>query len=150
MMNELFHQYQSRRRERPDLDQIYQTAGILDADPAQCGWPLTMFPDAGSDGRFSAHVFPENARHACPLSSPDAAGPRGHHGKPGEIEQQNEALRAPLRNPPPARPLTDCRRRRSTQPAQLKRVFENRRRHRGTPKFPTRGTRILPAPPADC
>jgi len=69
IMNELFVNVKVDREERPDIDQIYQTAHqLLTQRPG--GWPLTMFIDP-SDQRpfFGGTYFPDKPRHGMPAFS---------------------------------------------------------------------------------
>jgi uncharacterized protein YyaL (SSP411 family) len=94
MMNELFINIKVDREERPDLDQIYQAAHAL-LTRRNGGWPLTMFLMPDQTPFFGGTYFPKTARHGMPGFidvMPQVAA--AYHGKRGEIEQQNEALRA--------------------------------------------------------
>ncbi|SVB29944.1 uncharacterized protein METZ01_LOCUS182798, partial [marine metagenome] len=66
LMNELYINIKVDREERPDIDQIYQTAHQL-LTRRTGGWPLTMFinPD---DQRpfFGGTYFPPESRHGLP------------------------------------------------------------------------------------
>ena len=64
-MNAAFVNIKVDREERPDLDQIYQTAHAL-MTRRSGGWPLTMFLTPDWRAVFRRHVFPETcaARHA--------------------------------------------------------------------------------------
>ena len=104
MMNELFVNVKVDREERPDLDQIYQAAHAL-LTRRNGGWPLTMFLMPDQTPFFGGTYFPKTSRHGMPgfidLMPQVAAA---YHDKRGEIEQQNEALRAAFTQtlPPPA------------------------------------------------
>ncbi len=65
VMNELFVNIKVDREERPDLDQIYQSAHQL-LTQRSGGWPLTMF--LGPDGTpfFGGTYFPKQARYGLP------------------------------------------------------------------------------------
>ncbi|MGC2049620.1 MAG: thioredoxin domain-containing protein, partial [Gallionella sp.] len=65
VMNEHFINIKVDREERPDLDQIYQTAHHL-LTQRSGGWPLTMF--LGPDGTpfFGGTYFPKQARYSLP------------------------------------------------------------------------------------
>ena len=93
-MNELFINVKVDREERPDLDQIYQTAHSL-LTRRNGGWPLTMFLMPDQTPFFGGTYFPKTARHGLPgfidLLPQVAAA---YHDKRGEIDQQNLALRA--------------------------------------------------------
>jgi hypothetical protein len=104
LMNELFVNIKVDREERPDLDQIYQSAHAM-LTQRNGGWPLTMFLMPDQTPFFGGTYFPKTARHGMPgfvdLLPQIAAA---YHGKRAEIEQRNEALRAALAQtlPPPA------------------------------------------------
>ncbi|HEX4859469.1 MAG TPA: thioredoxin domain-containing protein [Usitatibacteraceae bacterium] len=65
IMNEHFVNIKVDREERPDIDQIYQTAHAL-LTQRSGGWPLTMF--LSPDGRpfFGGTYFPKSARYGLP------------------------------------------------------------------------------------
>jgi uncharacterized protein YyaL (SSP411 family) len=60
LMNELFVNIKVDREERPDLDQIYQTAA--QALGNQGGWPLTVFLTPQAEPFFAGTYFPKEAR----------------------------------------------------------------------------------------
>ena len=138
-MNGLFINIKVDREERPDLDQIYQTAHAL-LTRRNGGWPLTMFLMPDQTPFFGGTYFPKTARHGMPgfidLMPQVAAA---YHDKRGEIEQQNEALRAALAqtlqpegggDQPSAAPLDHALR-------ELKRIFDETDGGIGAaPKFP--------------
>ncbi len=66
LMNELFVNIKVDREERPDLDQIYQTAHqFITRRPG--GWPLTMFlHPADQRPFFGGTYFPNTERHGLP------------------------------------------------------------------------------------
>jgi len=61
LMNELFVNIKVDREERPDLDQIYQTAGQTLGN--QGGWPLTIFLTPQGEPFFAGTYFPKEARY---------------------------------------------------------------------------------------
>src|SRR5580692_4714719 len=64
LMNELFVNVKVDREERPDLDQIYQTAaGALGHTG---GWPLTMFLTPSGEPFFAGAYFPDEDRFGQP------------------------------------------------------------------------------------
>ena len=65
VMNGLFVNIKVDREERPDLDQIYQTAHQMLAQRAG-GWPLTMFLTPEGAPFFGGTYFPKAARHGMP------------------------------------------------------------------------------------
>ena len=91
-MNRHFVNIKVDREERPDLDQIYQTAHAM-LTQRSGGWPLTMFLMPDGTPFFGGTYFPKNARHGM-------AGfldilPRiaeAYRDKRAEIAQQNAAL----------------------------------------------------------
>ena len=139
VMNELFVNIKVDREERPDLDQIYQTAHSL-LTRRNGGWPLTMFLMPDQTPFFGGTYFPKTSRHGMPgfldLMPQVAAA---YHDKRGEIERQNLALRAALAqtsppdntgDSPSAAPLDTALR-------ELKRIFDETDGGIGAaPKFP--------------
>jgi uncharacterized protein YyaL (SSP411 family) len=65
VMNRLFVNVKVDREERPDIDQIYQTAHQMLAQRAG-GWPLTMFLSPQGVPFFGGTYFPRTARHGMP------------------------------------------------------------------------------------
>ncbi|HET7365114.1 MAG TPA: thioredoxin domain-containing protein [Burkholderiales bacterium] len=65
LMNRLFVNVKVDREERPDLDQIYQTAHQMLAQRAG-GWPLTMFLTPEGAPFFGGTYFPKQARYGMP------------------------------------------------------------------------------------
>ena len=64
-MNASFVNIKVDREERPDLDQIYQTAHALLARRSG-GWPLTMFLTPEGAPFFGGTYFPKEGRHGLP------------------------------------------------------------------------------------
>ena len=62
VMNRLFVSIKVDREERPDLDQIYQTAHHMLTQQTG-GWPLTMFLAPDGTPFFSGTYFPKAARY---------------------------------------------------------------------------------------
>jgi len=91
-MNRLYVNIKVDREERPDLDQIYQTAHQMLTQRAG-GWPLTMFLTPEQKPFFGGTYFPKSPRYGLP-----GFGPLLEHvaqvyrGKRAEIDQQNESL----------------------------------------------------------
>ena len=91
-MNRHFVNIKVDREERPDLDQIYQTAHAL-LTQRSGGWPLTLFLMPDGTPFFGGTYFPKHGRHGM-------AGfldllPRivaAYRDQRGEIAQQNAAL----------------------------------------------------------
>ncbi|MGL1834692.1 thioredoxin domain-containing protein [Rhodocyclaceae bacterium SMB388] len=96
LMNRLFVNIKVDREERPDLDQIYQTAHQMLAQRSG-GWPLTMFLTPDGTPFFGGTYFPKQARYGLPgfasLLEQIAAA---YAGKRREIEEHNAAVRAAL------------------------------------------------------
>jgi uncharacterized protein YyaL (SSP411 family) len=65
VMNRLFVNVKVDREERPDLDQIYQTAHQMLAQRPG-GWPLTMFLSPDGAPFFGGTYFPKQARYGLP------------------------------------------------------------------------------------
>jgi uncharacterized protein YyaL (SSP411 family) len=92
VMNRLFVNIKVDREERPDLDQIYQTAHqMLTGRPG--GWPLTMFLSPDGTPFYGGTYFPREPRHGLPgfpgLCEQVAAAWRG---KRREIAAQNREV----------------------------------------------------------
>ncbi len=65
VMNEHFVNIKVDREERPDLDQIYQTAHALMTQRSG-GWPLTMFLTPAGTPFFAGTYFPKQGRYGLP------------------------------------------------------------------------------------
>lgn len=95
-MNRLFVNIKVDREERPDLDQIYQTAHQMLKQRAG-GWPLTLFLTPDGTPFFGGTYFPKTPRYGM-TSFPElmerVAAAYGEQRT--AIEHQNEALRAAL------------------------------------------------------
>ncbi|MBW8369710.1 MAG: thioredoxin domain-containing protein [Thiobacillus sp.] len=96
VMNRLFVNIKVDREERPDLDQIYQTAHQLLTQRGG-GWPLTVFLAPDQTPFFAGTFFPKTARYQLPgfidLMENIA---RAWHERRGEVLAQNEAVRDAL------------------------------------------------------
>ena len=92
VMNRLFVNVKVDREERPDLDQIYQTAHQL-LTGLGGGWPLTVFLTPDQIPFFAGTYFPKTPRHGLPgfvgLLENVA---RAWRDRRAEIEAQNTAL----------------------------------------------------------
>lgn len=64
VMNDRFVNIKVDREERPDVDQIYQTALALMGQPG--GWPLTMFLDPDGEPFWGGTYFPAEAKYGRP------------------------------------------------------------------------------------
>ncbi len=95
-MNRLYVNIKVDREERPDIDQIYQTAHHL-LTRRNGGWPLTMFLMPDGTPFFGGTYFPKMPRYNMPgfldLLPRIAAAYRTQRS---EITQQNEALLAAM------------------------------------------------------
>ncbi len=96
VMNRLFVNIKVDREERPDLDQIYQTAQQL-LTGRNGGWPLTMFLTPKGEPFYGGTYFPKTARYGLPgfveLLERVAAG---YAAQRQQIEGQNVQLRQAL------------------------------------------------------
>ena len=96
VMNELFINIKVDREERPDIDQIYQSAHALLTQRGG-GWPLTMFLTPETKPFFGGTYFPKTARYGLPgfgdLLGRVANYYRDHQD---DISAQNEQLIAAL------------------------------------------------------
>jgi uncharacterized protein YyaL (SSP411 family) len=102
LMNRLFVNIKVDREERPDLDQIYQTALQMLTGRAG-GWPLTLFLMPDGTPFFGGTYFPPHARHGLP-AFPQVLEQvaRAYAQQRDDIEQQNASLLAALARTPPA------------------------------------------------
>ena len=64
-MNRHFVNIKVDREERPDLDQIYQTAHAM-LTQRSGGWPLTLFLMPDGTPFFGGTYFPKHGRHGMP------------------------------------------------------------------------------------
>jgi uncharacterized protein YyaL (SSP411 family) len=138
-MNRHYVNIKVDREERPDLDQIYQTAHAM-LTQRSGGWPLTLFLMPDGTPFFGGTYFPKRARHGMAgfldLLPRVAAA---YRDKRGEIAQQNGALLealartlpAPADGPEPKRAPLDAAVR------ELAQVFDDVHGGIGqAPKFP--------------
>ncbi|SFI59237.1 thioredoxin domain-containing protein [Nitrosomonas sp. Nm34] len=101
-MNKYFINIKVDREERPDLDQIYQTAHYI-LNHRHGGWPLTMFLTPEQKPFFGGTYFPKESRYNLPgflELLPRIA--ELYHTRREDIEQQNGALLAILAETLPA------------------------------------------------
>jgi uncharacterized protein YyaL (SSP411 family) len=107
VMNALFVNIKVDREERPDLDQIYQTAHQMLTGRAG-GWPLTMFLNpADHMPFFGGTYFPKTPRHGLPAFPEVCRGvARLYQQRSADIAQQSGALRDMLASTVP-RPAGD-------------------------------------------
>ncbi len=92
VMNRLFINIKVDREERPDLDQIYQTAHSLLTQRAG-GWPLTMFLTPDQKPFYGGTYFPKTSRYGLPgfvdLLERVASA---YQEQRAQIEEQNASL----------------------------------------------------------
>ena len=65
VMNEHFINIKVDREERPDIDQIYQTAHSMLSQKSG-GWPLTVFLTPQQEPYFTGTYFPKSAKYQLP------------------------------------------------------------------------------------
>jgi hypothetical protein len=96
VMNRHFVNIKVDREERPDLDQIYQSAHQLLTQRGG-GWPLTVFLTPDQTPFFAGTYFPKTPRYQLP-GFIDLMENVAHawHGRRGEVLAQNEAVRDAL------------------------------------------------------
>jgi uncharacterized protein YyaL (SSP411 family) len=104
LMNELFVNVKVDREERPDLDQIYQTAHAM-LTQRSGGWPLTMFLTPTQEPFFGGTYFPKSSRYGITGFAdllPRVAAAYREQG--AAIAEQNARLKAALSltNPEPS------------------------------------------------
>jgi uncharacterized protein YyaL (SSP411 family) len=94
LMNEHFVNVKVDREERPDLDQIYQTAHQM-FNQRGGGWPLTAFLTPQQMPFFVGTYFPKTSRYGMP-GFPQLLErvARYYHEHKADIAQQNEAIAA--------------------------------------------------------
>ena len=102
VMNRLFVNVKVDREERPDLDQIYQSAHQLLTQRGG-GWPLTMFLTPDQTPFYAGTYFPKTPRYQLPgfidLMENIA---RAWHERRGDVLAQTEAVRNALAQQHPA------------------------------------------------
>jgi uncharacterized protein YyaL (SSP411 family) len=107
IMNRHFVNIKVDREERPDLDQIYQTAQQM-LTQRTGGWPLTMFLTPDGKPFFGGTYFPKTARYSLPgfggLLERVAQYYVEHRA---DIEEQNTRLSAALQRTQPELPTSD-------------------------------------------
>jgi hypothetical protein len=101
VMNQRYVSIKVDREERPDLDQIYQTALQMLTGRAG-GWPLTMFLMPDGTPFFGGTYFPPAPRHNLPgFGQVLESVAHAYQAKRGEIEAQNASLLDALAESPP-------------------------------------------------
>lgn len=102
VMNELFVNIKVDREERPDIDQIYQTAHAM-LTQRSGGWPLTMFLTPDTTPFFGGTYFPKSARYGLPgFGDLLKRVAEYHREKKDDIRQQNQQLVTALNSSQPA------------------------------------------------
>ncbi|HVK55699.1 MAG TPA: thioredoxin domain-containing protein [Burkholderiales bacterium] len=107
IMNQHFVNIKVDREERPDLDQIYQTAHQM-LTQRTGGWPLTMFLTPDGKPFFGGTYFPKTPRYNLPgFGALLERVAEFYAEKRQEIEEQNTRLVEALRQTGPTKPETD-------------------------------------------
>ncbi len=140
VMNELFVNIKVDREERPDIDQIYQTAQHM-LTQRSGGWPLTMFLTPEQKPFFGGTYFPKTPRFNLPgfkdLLPQVAQFYRDHRS---DLQRQSESLMQAFSRslpPAPSENLTPTARPVRLALEQLQAVFDSREGGlSGAPKFP--------------
>ncbi|HEX8979557.1 MAG TPA: thioredoxin domain-containing protein [Parasulfuritortus sp.] len=139
VMNRLFVNIKVDREERPDLDQIYQTA-LQTLTRRAGGWPLTMFLTPDQTPFFGGTYFPREPRFGLPgIVQLLESVAHAWRERRGEIEAQNDEVLRALAESMPAGPLPLELGERPirTAVADIKGGFDAERGgYNGAPKFP--------------
>ena len=102
LMNRLFINIKVDREERPDLDQIYQTAHQMLTGRAG-GWPLTMFLTPEGLPFFGGTYFPKAPRYGLPgFTDLLERVAESFRKQRGDIDEQNQRLLEALASTLPA------------------------------------------------
>ena len=139
IMNEHFINIKVDREERPDIDQIYQTAHSLMSQRSG-GWPLTVFLTPNQAPYYTGTYFPKAARYQLPGFGdlvPRVAA--FFHEKKSELASQNAQVLEALQRTVPLSSSTI-----TTNPETLLTGFEQLKQHfdfehggfGSAPKFP--------------
>ncbi len=92
LMNAHFINIKVDREERPDIDQIYQTAHSMLSQRGG-GWPLTVFLTPNQEPYFTGTYFPKTARYQLPSFGdliPRVA--QYYHERKDDVALQNQQL----------------------------------------------------------
>ncbi len=140
VMNALFVNIKVDREERPDIDQIYQTAHEM-LTQRSGGWPLTMFLTPDTTPFFGGTYFPKSARYGLPGFGDLLQRVAAYHREQGDnIQEQNLQLIAALNTRAGAAPSSVPEFSREPIDAasrQMLGAFDTRRGgFGGAPKFP--------------
>ncbi len=96
VMNRLFVNIKVDREERPDLDQIYQTAHQM-LTQRSGGWPLTLFLAPDGTPFFGGTYFPREPRYGLPgFADLCQRVAEAFNNRRSDIETQNAELRRGL------------------------------------------------------
>lgn len=103
VMNQHFINIKVDREERPDIDQIYQTAHQM-LSQSNGGWPLTVFLTPDQEPFFSGTYFPKTPRYQLPAFPDLVRRVAGfyHERKSDLAEQNNQLMQAMARTVPTA------------------------------------------------
>jgi len=102
VMNRLFVNIKVDREERPDLDQIYQTAHQM-LTQRSGGWPLTMFLAPDGTPFFGGTYFPREPRYNLPgFADLCERVAEAFRNRRSDIDTQNTELRRALASTVPA------------------------------------------------
>ncbi|MCF8466823.1 MAG: thioredoxin domain-containing protein [Sneathiella sp.] len=97
LMNDLFINIKVDREERPDIDQIYQSALALLGE--QGGWPLTMFLNSNGEPFWGGTYFPpENAYGRPGFRNVLQTVSDIFKNEPEKVTKNRDALKAALKN----------------------------------------------------
>ena len=102
VMNAHFINIKVDREERPDIDQIYQTAHSMLSQKSG-GWPLTVFLTPNQEPYFTGTYFPKTARYQLPGFAdliPRVAA--FYHERKDDLAVQNSQLADALKRTIPA------------------------------------------------
>ena len=97
LMNALFINIKVDREERPDIDQIYQSAHAM-LTQRSGGWPLTMFLAPDTTPFFGGTYFPKTARYGLPgFADLLKRVEQYYRESPVEVREQNTQLLTALK-----------------------------------------------------
>ena len=106
VMNRLFVNIKVDREERPDLDQIYQTAHQM-LTGRSGGWPLTLFLAPDGTPFFGGTYFPKEPRYGLPgFADLCERVAEAFQSRRADIEAQNSEMRRALNDTVPSAPIT--------------------------------------------
>ncbi len=96
VMNDLFINIKVDREERPDIDQIYQTALALLGE--QGGWPLTMFLNSKGEPFWGGTYFPKESAYGRPGFTHVLDSVAGiFNNEPEKVTKNRDILKAALK-----------------------------------------------------